>query len=78
MATALELLRELAGDFRVRQRPHQRGDARDTAASIERARSELGYNPEWDLRKGLTEQVEWHLNRDPASRTASFGDAQTR
>jgi nucleoside-diphosphate-sugar epimerase len=78
MAAALELVKELAGDFRVRQRPRQSGGARDTAASIERARHELGYDPEWDLRKGLTEQIEWHANRDRALRTVSFGGAETR
>jgi nucleoside-diphosphate-sugar epimerase len=78
MATALELVKELAGDFRVRQRPRQRGDARDTAASIERARRELGYGPAWDLRKGLTEQIEWHVNRDRALRTVSLGGTEPR
>jgi nucleoside-diphosphate-sugar epimerase len=64
MTTVLELLKDLAGDFRVKQRPSQPGDVRDTAASIERARRELGYDPAWDLRKGLTEQIEWHVNRE--------------
>jgi nucleoside-diphosphate-sugar epimerase len=64
MTNVLELLKELAGDFHVRQRPEQRGDVRDTAASIDRARLELGYEPAWDLRRGLIEQIEWHLSRD--------------
>jgi UDP-glucose 4-epimerase len=64
MTETLDLIKELASDFRVRQRPEQRGDVHDTAASIERARRELGYVPVRDLRRGLTEQIEWHVGRD--------------
>ena len=55
---AMEQLKELAGDFHVRHRAAQLGDVHDTAASIERARSELEFDPGWDLRRGLTEQIE--------------------
>jgi nucleoside-diphosphate-sugar epimerase len=66
MAEVLDLIEELVGSLRVRRRPAQRGDARDTAADISRARSELGYDPAWDLRRGLIEQIEWHRERERA------------
>jgi len=49
------------GECRLRLRyvDRQHGDARDTAASIERARSELGYEPAQDLPTGLRRQFEW-------------------
>jgi nucleoside-diphosphate-sugar epimerase len=78
MTTVLELLKELAGDFHVRQRPKQQGDVRDTAASIERARRELGYDPAWDVQRGLTEQIEWHVSRDRPMPVVSFVRPKTR
>ena len=41
---------------RAALRRDQRGDVRDTHASIERAAAELGYAPETELREGLAEQ----------------------
>ncbi len=35
------------------------GDARDTAADISRARKDLGFEPSFEFRVGLAEQVEW-------------------
>jgi nucleoside-diphosphate-sugar epimerase len=66
MTDVLALVAELVGDVRLRRRPMQRGDARDTAADISRARRDLGYDPAWDLRSGLVEQIEWHRAREPA------------
>lgn len=43
----------------------QRGDARDTAADIGKARDELKYAPEWDVARGLGEQVAWHRAKSP-------------
>jgi UDP-glucose 4-epimerase len=40
--------------------PHQRGDARDTAADTSRIAAELGFAPEWDVASGLSAQVAWH------------------
>ena len=66
MAEVLELLGTLVGEVRVRRRPTQRGDARNTAADIGRARRDLGYDPSWDLRAGLIEQIAWHRERERA------------
>jgi nucleoside-diphosphate-sugar epimerase len=76
MTRVLELVKELAGNFCVRTRPPQQGDVHDTSASIDRARRELGYNPAWDLRKGLVEQIDWHVNRERAP-AVSLGRAET-
>ncbi len=35
------------------------GDIRNSYASIRKAQEELGYNPGWNLRKGLKETVKW-------------------
>jgi nucleoside-diphosphate-sugar epimerase len=64
MLDVLALLNELIGDVRVRQRPAPRGDARNTSADIQLARDALGYDPGWDLRRGLTEQIRWHEARE--------------
>ncbi len=66
MANVLEVLDDLVGGVRVRRRSPQRGDARDTAADIQRARGHLGYDPAWDLRNGLIEQIAWHRERERA------------
>lgn len=71
MADVLEMLRGFVGDLRVRRRAVERGDARDTAADISRARDELGYRPGWELSAGLAEQIAWHRDRErtPAVRS---------
>jgi nucleoside-diphosphate-sugar epimerase len=39
---------------------------RDQAFSIEKARSELGYVPEFDIKRGITEGVRWYLQSKQA------------
>ena len=59
-----EVLREIdgmAGPLRVHYTETQRGDARDTAADISRARSELGFQPRHSLEEGLRAQLRWQL-----------------
>jgi nucleoside-diphosphate-sugar epimerase len=57
----IEMIGPLTGSApRVRRTSAQRGDARDTAADIRRARAEIGYEPTRTLEEGLREQVEWH------------------
>jgi len=60
MLETLEVIRGEVGGLEVRNEPGQRGDARDTAADISRAAADLGYKPEWDVERGLHEQVVWH------------------
>jgi nucleoside-diphosphate-sugar epimerase len=51
--------RLLEGHVERRYLDPQKGDARDTAASIDRARRELGYRPSFDFDAGLQAQLEW-------------------
>jgi nucleoside-diphosphate-sugar epimerase len=60
MLDALAVVGDELGEVALRRTEGQRGDARDTAADITRARDELGYAPAHDLRAGLREQVTWH------------------
>ena len=64
MLDVIDMLRPLVPGLRVRRRPTQRGDARDTAADISRAGDQLDYRPLWDVEKGLLEQVRWHESRE--------------
>lgn len=40
----------------------RKGDIKHSNADIKKAKSLLGYNPEYDFRKGLDEAIEWYLN----------------
>jgi len=64
MNDALALVRDLTGGPRVRRRPFQRGDARDTSADVSRATEELGFTPKWSVADGLAAQAEWHRSRE--------------
>jgi UDP-glucose 4-epimerase len=56
----LELLGELTGrPPEIERAGKQRGDVRDTHASTERARAELGWTPRTELRDGLAAEVAW-------------------
>ncbi len=55
--------RELPG-LVVRHAEGQQGDARDTAADVSLARSHFGYEPSWDVERGLLEQMKWHRARN--------------
>ena len=50
-------------------RQPQRGDARDTAADISRARVDLGYEPSYEFHAGLESQLAWQR---AAMETAEF------
>jgi nucleoside-diphosphate-sugar epimerase len=66
MNSVLESLGSLLGHRveRVYQEPH-RGDARDTAADVSRARRELGFEPSYDFQAGLQAQLEWQQVMSP-------------
>jgi len=56
----LGLIGEITGrPVEVRREDRQRGDVRDTHASTERARAELGWKPATSLREGLGAEIEW-------------------
>ena len=59
MREAIDIIRALTGELRVRYVDRQRGDARDTAADISRASSELSFIPRYRLEDGLRAQLRW-------------------
>jgi len=57
---ALDLIREITGvDIDVHYEDVRAGDQRETRGVIDKAVTELGYNPTWTLRDGLTAEWEW-------------------
>ena len=61
---ALEIIGcALGSPLDVRYLDSQIGDVRDTGADISAARRDLDFDPEVDLAKGLTAQLEWALAR---------------
>jgi UDP-glucose 4-epimerase len=59
----VEMLEKIIGkDAKVKRIAKQKGDVRHTAADIKKARKLLGYEPRFDLRKGLSLQLEWTVN----------------
>lgn len=63
MLDVLEIVRRELPDLVVRQEGSQQGDARDTAADVSLAHSHFGYEPSWDVERGLLEQMKWHRAR---------------
>jgi nucleoside-diphosphate-sugar epimerase len=63
MLEVLEIIRRELPDLVVRHEPAQQGDARDTAADVGLARAHFGYQPSWDVERGLVEQMKWHRAR---------------
>jgi UDP-glucose 4-epimerase len=56
----ITLLEELTGEKALVERiESQKGDVDDTWASVEKARTELGWASRVDLRKGLMNEIEW-------------------
>jgi len=47
-------------DIQVNYGPERRGDVPHSLASIEKAKTLLGYEPEFDIQKGLKEAVTWY------------------
>ncbi len=47
-------------DIQVNYGPERAGDVPHSLASIEKARALLGYDPEYDINKGLKEAVNWY------------------
>jgi nucleoside-diphosphate-sugar epimerase len=59
--SVIDLLSEMTGtEVKRRYIRRQRGDARDTAADISRAQTDLGFSPAYQLEAGLRAQLEWH------------------
>jgi UDP-glucuronate 4-epimerase len=45
-------------------KPMQPGDALKTFADIEKAKKEIGYNPQFDLKTGIDQFVNWYLHNE--------------
>jgi nucleoside-diphosphate-sugar epimerase len=61
MREVLSAIDAIAGPLRVNYTETQPGDARNTAADISRAASELGFRPRHRLEEGLRAQLRWQL-----------------
>ena len=60
LAKTIELLEEIAGTkLEVAHGPPERGDVRDTGADTTKARAELGFEAQTQLREGLGAELEW-------------------
>ncbi len=60
LKSAIKLIEDAVGrNANLVYQEAQKGDARDTFADISRAREELGYNPEVDIKEGLRRHYEW-------------------
>jgi nucleoside-diphosphate-sugar epimerase len=64
MLDALEIIKEeTGGALRVSAGPSPQGDPSDTAADLTAATRDLSYAPQWDVTRGLREQVAWHRSK---------------
>ncbi|MDX6705223.1 MAG: hypothetical protein QOF69_1258 [Solirubrobacteraceae bacterium] len=63
MLDVLGIIRRELPDLHVRHDAAQQGDARDTAADVSLAHDHFGYEPSWDVERGLAEQMKWHRAR---------------
>ena len=58
---------QITGEFRA-------GDTRHDFADISKARRELGFRPEWELKAGMRQLIEWSEGQEPKDR---FDSAET-
>ena len=49
-------------DIDVKYGTERVGDIPHSLASIEKAKKMLGYNPEYDIKKGLNKAINWYWN----------------
>lgn len=54
------LTKALQCDIEPKFGPDRAGDIKHSNADISKARELLGYNPDWDFEKGITEAIEWY------------------
>jgi UDP-N-acetylglucosamine 4-epimerase len=66
-----ELTRNARGGDLVREPPRV-GDIENSLANIERAERVLGYSPDWDVARGITETVAWFANDLPSDRPSGL------
>ncbi len=72
----MKILKELLSDFDpliasipIEYQSERKGDVRHSLASIKKAKKHLGYNPQFDLQKGLSKAIHWYWEslRKPTS-----------
>ena len=56
------LTKALGIDIEPNFGPDRAGDIKHSNADISKAKSLLGYNPDWSFEKGITEAIEWYKN----------------
>lgn len=54
---------EAIGDIEVVHGPNRRGDIPHSLASVDKAKSYLGYQPQYSMQQGLEAAVEWYWNK---------------
>lgn len=60
----IQMVEEVTGvEVPLQRLPAQPGDVRKTSGSIERARAQLGWSPDTDLRTGIERQFSWQRDR---------------
>ena len=51
---------EKIADIEIKHGPNRPGDIPHSLASVDKAKSKLGYNPQFDIQAGLKEAVKWY------------------
>jgi UDP-N-acetylglucosamine/UDP-N-acetylgalactosamine 4-epimerase len=59
----MQLLNALGKDIQPTFGPHRKGDIKHSNADVSKAKIELGYDPQWSFERGITEAIEWYVNR---------------
>jgi nucleoside-diphosphate-sugar epimerase len=72
---AVKQVEEISGQrARLKRFDRQRGDVRHTRASLEQAKTKLGYKPLVSLEEGLARQWEWMAAQAGSNRHSSRRD----
>ena len=53
---------EKISEVPIKHGPNRPGDIPHSLASVEKAKTKLGYNPQFDIKAGLQEAVDWYWN----------------
>jgi UDP-N-acetylglucosamine 4-epimerase len=61
LVEVFEMIKEIAGsDLAPKFGPERKGDVKHSLADISRAKTLLGYNPQFDTREGMKKTFEWY------------------
>lgn len=56
------LSKSLGKDIKPKYIEARKGDIKHSNANIDKAKSMLGYNPEWSFEKGIKDAIDWYIN----------------